>query len=67
VNQRRKLRLCNWGWGELNTQALLQLLQLFIAGIQKTLTTKKLLDEMHLHWRLAGGKLKEDKDSDNED
>ena len=33
----------------------------------KTLTTEKLLDKMHLQWRLAGGKLKEDKDSDNED
>ncbi len=33
----------------------------------KTLTTEKLLDKMHLQWRRAGGKLKEDKDSDNED
>jgi hypothetical protein len=33
-----------------------------------TLTTEKLLDEMvHLQWHLAGGKLKVDKDSDNED
>jgi hypothetical protein len=27
------------------------------------LKTEKLLDEMHLQWRLAGGKLKDDKDS----
>jgi hypothetical protein len=33
----------------------------------KTLTTEKLLDEMHLQWRLAGGKSKEDKDSSKED
>ncbi len=33
----------------------------------KTLTTEELLDEMHLQWRLAGGKSKEDKDSDNKD
>jgi hypothetical protein len=26
-----------------------------------TLTTEKLLDEMHLQWRLAGGKLKDNK------
>ncbi len=33
----------------------------------KTLTTKKLMDEMHLQWRLAGGKLKKDKDSNDKD
>jgi hypothetical protein len=33
----------------------------------KTLTTEKLLDEMHLQWHLAGGKSMEDKDSDDED
>jgi hypothetical protein len=32
-----------------------------------TLTTEKLLDEMHIQWRLAGGKSKEDKDFNNED
>jgi hypothetical protein len=32
-----------------------------------TLTTKKILDEMHLQWHLAGGKSKVDKDSNNED
>jgi hypothetical protein len=33
----------------------------------KTLTTEKLLDEMHLQWHLAGGKPKEDKGSNDED
>jgi hypothetical protein len=33
----------------------------------KTLTTEKLLDKMHLQWCLAGGKLKDDKDSNDED
>jgi hypothetical protein len=32
-----------------------------------TLTTEKLLEEMHLQWRLAGGKSKDDKDSDDKD
>jgi hypothetical protein len=32
-----------------------------------TLTAEKLLDEMHIQWHLAGGKLKEDKDSNNKD
>ncbi len=32
-----------------------------------TLTTEKLLDEMHLQWCLAGGKSKDDKDSDDKD
>jgi hypothetical protein len=31
------------------------------------LITEKLLDEMHLQWCLAGGKSKDDKDSDDED
>jgi hypothetical protein len=34
---------------------------------KKTLSTEKLLNEMHLQWRFAGGKSKEDKDSANED
>jgi hypothetical protein len=33
----------------------------------KTLTTEKLLYEMHLQWRLAGGKLKENMDSNDKD
>ncbi len=33
----------------------------------KELNTEKLLNEMHLQWRLAGGESKEDKDSDDED
>jgi hypothetical protein len=33
----------------------------------KTLTTEKLLDEMHIQWCLAGGKSKEDEDSNNKD
>ncbi len=33
----------------------------------KTLTTKKLLDEIHLQWRLAGEKSKEDRDYNEED
>ena len=33
----------------------------------KTLTTKKLMDEMHLQWHLAGEKSKEDKDSNDKD
>ncbi len=32
-----------------------------------TLTTEKLLDEMHLQWHLAGGKLKDEKNSNNKD
>ncbi len=32
-----------------------------------TLTAEILLDEMHIQWRLAGWKLKEDKDSNNDD
>jgi hypothetical protein len=32
-----------------------------------TFTTKKLLDEMHMQWHLVGEKLKEDKDSNDED
>ncbi len=32
---------------------------------QTTLTTEKLLGEMHIQWRFAGGKLKEDEDSNN--
>ena len=35
--------------------------------ITKTLTTEKLLDEIHLQWHLEGGKSKEDKDSDDKD
>ncbi len=34
---------------------------------KKTLTTEKLLDEMHLQWSLAGKKSMEDKDSNNKD
>jgi hypothetical protein len=34
---------------------------------KKKLTTEKLPDKMHLQWRLAGGKLKGDKDSDGKD
>jgi hypothetical protein len=34
---------------------------------KKTLTTEKLLDEMHLQWHLAGEKSKEDKDSNDKD
>ncbi len=32
-----------------------------------TLTTEKLLDEMHLQWPLAAGKSKDNKDSDDEE
>jgi hypothetical protein len=32
-----------------------------------TLTTEQLLEEMHIQCRLAGGKSREDKDSDNKD
>ncbi len=32
-----------------------------------TLTTERLLDEMHLQWRLAGGKLEDDKDSNDKE
>jgi hypothetical protein len=31
------------------------------------LTTEQLLEEMHIQWHLAGGKLREDKNSNNED
>jgi hypothetical protein len=31
------------------------------------LATEQLLEEMHIQWHLAGGKLREVKDSDNED
>jgi hypothetical protein len=33
----------------------------------KTFTTEKILEEMHLQWHLAGGKSKDNKDSNNED
>jgi hypothetical protein len=32
-----------------------------------TLTTEKLLDEMHLQWHLSGGKSKDDKDSNDKE
>ncbi len=32
-----------------------------------TLTAEKVLDEIHIQWPLAGGKSKEDKDSNNKD
>jgi hypothetical protein len=32
-----------------------------------TLTTEQLLEEIHIQWHLAGGKSREDKDSNNED
>ncbi len=34
---------------------------------KKKLTTDKLLDEMHIQWRISGGKLKENKDSKDKD
>jgi hypothetical protein len=63
VNQRRKLRFCNWG--ELNTQAIATTSMIYREN-RTTLTTEKLLDEMYIQWRLAGGKMKEDKDSNDD-
>ncbi len=55
-------------WGGTQYSSIIATTSMIYCKNTKTLTTEKLLDEMHLQCCLAGGKLKEDNDSnDNKD
>jgi hypothetical protein len=53
-------------WGGVQHSSIIATTSMIYCNNKATLTTEQLLEEMHIQWRLAGGKSRED-NSDNKD